>query len=33
GETVEVARLISFLISDKAPYINGSNIKINGGLL
>lgn len=32
GETKEVAELVAFLISDKAKYINGSNIHINGGL-
>lgn len=33
GEAKEVANTVSFLLSDKASYINGSEIKINGGLL
>ena len=32
GQPEEVAELIDFLLSDKASYINGSNIQINGGL-
>lgn len=32
GKADEVANTIAFLISDKASYINGSNIDINGGL-
>ncbi|MBT7706686.1 SDR family oxidoreductase [archaeon] len=33
GETIDVANAILFLISDKASYINGENININGGSL
>ena len=33
GTPQEVAHLISFLISDQSPYINGSEVKINGGIL
>jgi NAD(P)-dependent dehydrogenase (short-subunit alcohol dehydrogenase family) len=32
GKPEEVAEVIAFLLSDKASYINGSNIQINGGL-
>ena len=32
GEAEEVADLVSFLISDKAGYITGEIISINGGL-
>lgn len=32
GEAVEVAHLVSFLASDKASYITGEVININGGL-
>lgn len=32
GKAEEVAETIAFLLSDKASYINGSNIAINGGL-
>ncbi len=32
GETQEVADLVSFLASDKAGYINGNIVNINGGL-
>ncbi|MBK0383203.1 SDR family oxidoreductase [Pedobacter sp. SD-b] len=32
GKADEIAETIAFLLSDKAPYINGSNIDINGGL-
>ena len=32
GEAEEVAHLVSFLVSDKAAYINGEVININGGL-
>ncbi|MEN0002747.1 MAG: SDR family oxidoreductase [Bacteroidota bacterium] len=33
GQAQDVAQLIAFLISDRATYINGSTISINGGLL
>jgi 3-oxoacyl-[acyl-carrier protein] reductase len=33
GGADEVAGIIEFLLSDKASYINGTNIHINGGLL
>ncbi|SDN15764.1 3-oxoacyl-[acyl-carrier protein] reductase [Daejeonella rubra] len=32
GKPSEVAELISFLLSDKASYINSSNIEVDGGL-
>jgi len=32
GEPAEVAHLVSFLASDKASYITGEVININGGL-
>lgn len=32
GKTEDVAQAISFLLSDKASYINGTNIHINGGM-
>lgn len=33
GNVNEVAEVVAFLLSDKASYINGTNIKINGGIL
>lgn len=33
GKVEDVANIISFLLSDKASYINGTNIHINGGML
>lgn len=33
GQPDEVASLIAFLLSDEAGYINGSDIKINGGII
>ena len=33
GNVNEVADVVAFLISDKASYINGTNININGGIL
>jgi len=33
GKTNDIAEAISFLLSDKASYINGTNIHINGGLI
>ncbi len=32
GKAEEVAGLIAFLLSDEAGYVNGSEIKINGGI-
>ena len=32
GKPEEVAQTIAFLISDKASFINGSNINVNGGI-
>ena len=32
GEAKEVAKLISFIVSDKGSYITGQTIHINGGL-
>ena len=32
GESDEIAELVSYLVSDKAQYINGSTLSINGGL-
>lgn len=32
GRAEEVAETVAFLLSDKASYINGSNIEINGGI-
>lgn len=32
GEAKEVAELVAFLASDKAPYITGETIAINGGM-
>jgi 3-oxoacyl-[acyl-carrier protein] reductase len=33
GSVNDVAETIAFLVSDKATYINGTNIHINGGLI
>jgi len=33
GNANEVAEMVAFLVSDKASYINGTNININGGLV
>jgi len=33
GSVNDVAETIAFLVSDKAAYINGTNIHINGGLI
>ncbi len=33
GQASEVAETILFLLSDKAAYINGANIQVNGGLV
>jgi 3-oxoacyl-[acyl-carrier protein] reductase len=32
GEVEEIAETVAFLLSDKASYINGTNINVNGGL-
>jgi|TARA_B100000524_G_scaffold181856_1_gene93698 acetoacetyl-CoA reductase len=32
GESEEIADLVSYLVSDKAQYINGATLSINGGL-
>lgn len=33
GETIDIANAVLFLLSDKASYINGENLNINGGAL
>jgi 3-oxoacyl-[acyl-carrier protein] reductase len=33
GSVNDVAETIAFLVSEKAAYINGTNIHINGGLI
>ncbi|MBE9661814.1 SDR family NAD(P)-dependent oxidoreductase [Mucilaginibacter myungsuensis] len=33
GKAEDVAETISFLLSDKASYINGTNIHVNGGMV
>jgi len=33
GNTNEVAEAVAFLISDKASFINGTNINVNGGMV
>ena len=33
GTTEDTANLVLFLLSDKADYINGENINVNGGIL
>lgn len=33
GETIDVANTVLYLLSDKASYINGENINVNGGTL
>jgi 3-oxoacyl-[acyl-carrier protein] reductase len=33
GNVQEIAEVVAFLVSDKASYINGTNININGGIL
>ena len=33
GHPKEVARLVAYLASDEASYINGANLDINGGIL
>lgn len=33
GKTEDTANLVMFLLSDKADYINGENVNVNGGIL
>ena len=33
GEPIDVANLVYFLSSDKASYITGQTIHVNGGML
>jgi 3-oxoacyl-[acyl-carrier protein] reductase len=33
GEACEVAKLVAYLLSDEASFINGVNVDINGGIL
>jgi len=33
GQASEVAKLVAFLASDEASFVNGDNIDINGGIL
>ena len=33
GKVEDTANLVLFLLSDKADYINGENINVNGGIL
>lgn len=33
GETIDIANTVLFLLSDRASYINGENINVNGGSL
>lgn len=33
GKVEDVAEAVSFLLSDRASYINGTNINVNGGIL
>jgi 3-oxoacyl-[acyl-carrier protein] reductase len=33
GKADEIAETVAFLLSDKASYINGTNIHVNGGLI
>ena len=32
GESKEIAEMVSYLVSDKASYVNGATFSINGGL-
>ena len=33
GTVEDAANLVEFLLSDKADYINGENLNVNGGIL
>ena len=33
GETIDIANAVLFLLSEKASYINGENLNVNGGVL
>jgi 3-oxoacyl-[acyl-carrier protein] reductase len=33
GKVEDIAEAVAYLLSEKASYINGTNININGGLL
>ena len=33
GKTSDIANAVSFLISEKADFINGENINVSGGIL
>ena len=33
GEPIDIANATLFLLSDKASYINGENLNVNGGIL
>ena len=33
GKVEDTANLVLFLLSDKADYINGENVNVNGGIL
>ena len=32
GESCEIADMVSYLVSEKASYVNGATFSINGGL-
>ena len=33
GETIDIANAVLFLLSERASYINGENLNVNGGSL